>query len=260
TGEGLERLRQAILASAPAEFIESPAILRDLINPGDCVVLVTPIDKEAPKGRMILPQVQALRDTLDGDAVALVTKETDLEKALLKLASPPALVVTDSQAFREVAAIVPPGIRMTGFSVLYARAKGDLGEFAAGAAAINKLRDGDAVLVAESCTHHLEDDDIGRVKLPALVRKKSGAELRFDFASGHDFPANLAEYSLILHCGACMTNRRAVLSRIARAEAAGVPIVNYGVAIAYCLGLLERALEPFPEALARFRQAEAKQA
>ncbi len=254
-GDGLELLRQAILAAAPAEFIDAPAILRDLVNPGDCVVLVTPIDKEAPKGRLILPQVQALRDCLDGNCFALVTKETELAQSLAALAKPPALVVTDSQAFKQVAAIVPPEVPLTGFSILYARAKGDLTTFACGAAAIDQLRDGDTVLVAESCTHHQEDDDIGRVKLPALIRKKSGKQVEFEFQSGHDFPADLGKYALVLHCGACMTNRRAVLSRQAACNAAGVPVVNYGIAIAYCLGLLERALGPFPAALEAFRKA-----
>lgn len=251
---GLEDLRQAVLAAAPAAFIESPVIVRDLVPAGSTVLLVTPIDKEAPRGRLILPQVQTLRDLLDGDCVAVVCKEDAVAKALSTLKVPPALAVTDSQAFREVAAQLGDDIPLTGFSILFARAKGDLVGFAKGAAAIDRLRDGDQVLVAESCTHHREDDDIGRVKLPALVRKKSGAELEFSFASGHDFPADLAKYALILHCGACMTNRRAVLSRQARAAAAGVPAVNYGMAIAHCLGLLGRALAPFPEALAAVKQ------
>ena len=256
SGSGLEALRQAVLAAAPAEFVESPAILRDLVPEGSCVVLVTPIDREAPKGRLILPQVQAIRDLLDGGCYAVVTKETELAKALDALKRPPALVVTDSQAFTAVANVVPPEAPLTGFSVLFARAKGDLTTFAKGAAAIKTLRDGDAVLVAESCTHHREDDDIGRVKLPALIRKKSGADVEFAFVSGHDFPSDLARYALVLHCGACMTNRRAVLARQAACTAAGVPIVNYGIAIAYCLGLLERALGPFPAALEAFRKAQ----
>lgn len=253
-GEGLEAFRQAVLAAAPADFVESPAILRDLVPSGSCVVLVTPIDKEAPKGRLILPQVQALRDALDGGCRAVVCRETELAAALAGLRERPALVVTDSQAFREVDALVPPDVPLTGFSVLYARAKGDLSVFARGAAAIDRLRDGDTVLVAESCTHHREDDDIGRVKLPALVRKRSGADVRFEFVSGHDFPMDLNGLALALHCGACMTNRRAVLSRLARANAAGVPVVNYGMAIAHCLGLLERALGPFPEAMRAFEE------
>ncbi len=255
TGKGLDDLRQAILAAAPADFVESPAILRDLVQSDSLVVLVTPIDREAPRGRMILPQVQALRDVLDSGCRALVTKETTLAAALADLKTVPALVVTDSQAFRQVAAVVPEAIPLTGFSILFARAKGDLSEFARGAAAIGALRDGDVVLVAESCAHHREGDDIGRVKLPALLRKKSGARLDFRFVSGHDFPEDLAECALVLHCGACMTNRRSVLSRIACVRAAGVPIVNYGIAIAHCMDLLERALAPFPEALAAYSAA-----
>ncbi len=252
---GFEEFRQAVLAAIPADFVETPPLVRDLVNPGDCVVLVTPIDKEAPKGRLILPQVQALRDLLDGDCRVMVTKETQLADALAGLKEPPALVVTDSQAFKQVAEAVPSGVPLTGFSILFARAKGNLKAFVRGAAAIGKLQSGDTVLVAESCTHHREDDDIGRVKLPALLRKKTGAALEFRFVSGHDFVEDLSGVSLVLHCGACMTNRRAILSRIARCHAAGVPITNYGVAIASCLGLLERALGPFPEALATYENA-----
>ena len=257
-GLGLEDLRQAVLASVPAGFIESPPLVRDLLKPGDCVVMVVPVDKEAPKGRLILPQVQAIRDALDGGAVAMVCKETGLAGALTGLKSPPALVVTDSQAFGKVAAETPAETPMTGFSILFARARGDLSAFAGGAPAIGGLADGDVVLVAESCAHHQEDDDIGRVKLPAWIRAKCGKNPEFRFLSGHDFPADLSEISLVLHCGACMTNRRAVLSRIARCHAAGKPIVNYGIAIAYCHGLLERALAAFPEALAAYREAAAK--
>ncbi len=251
-GDGLEAFRQAILAAIPAEFVESPVLIRDLVPPDGCAVLVVPIDKEAPKGRLILPQVQAIRDLLDGGSRAVVTKEDGLAAALADLKEPPSLVVTDSQAFRMVAEIVPPAIPLTGFSILFARAKGDLSAFARGAAAIGKLKDGDVVLVAESCTHHREDDDIGRVKLPALLQKRSGAKLQFRFVSGHDFADDLSDVALVLHCGACMTNRRAILSRIARCHAEGVAITNYGIAIAYCLGLLERALGAFPEALAAY--------
>lgn len=255
-GEGLEAFRQAILAAAPADFVESPILLRDLFRPNDTVLMVTPIDKEAPKGRLILPQVQAIRDVLDGDGRAVVVRETQVAGALADCRTPPVLVVTDSQAFKTVAAAVPPEIPLTGFSILFARAKGDIAVFAQGAAAIGRLRDGDEVLVAESCTHHREDDDIGRVKLPSLIRKKSGAAVTFRFVSGHNFPDDLPNVALVLHCGACMTNRRAVLSRLARCLEAGVPVVNYGMAIAYCLDLLDRALSPFPEALAAFRNAQ----
>lgn len=251
-GEGLGRLRQAIVAAMPAEFVEAPVIVRDLAPPGSCVLLVTPIDSEAPKGRLILPQVQALRDCLDGDCYAVVVKETGIAPALAGLARPPVLAVTDSQAFGPVAAALPADIPLTGFSVLFARAKGDLASFARGAAAISRLRSGDTVLVAESCTHHSGGDDIGRVKIPNLLRKKTGADLHFRHVQGHDFPADLSGVGLVLHCGACMTNRRAVLSRQAACAAAGVPMTNYGLAIAYCQGLLERALAPFPAALAQY--------
>jgi [FeFe] hydrogenase H-cluster maturation GTPase HydF len=257
-GVGKEALRREILLKAPADFIEAPPLVRDLLTPGDLVVMVTPIDAEAPKGRMILPQVQTLRDILDGDCRALVTREDGLRDALAGLSRPPGLVVTDSQAFKAVAEAVPPEIPMTGFSVLYARARGDLAAFAEGAADIARLRDGDRILVAESCTHHSVEDDIGRVKLPALIGKKTGRELTFEMSVGHDFPENLAEYALVLHCGACMTNRRAVLSRVMAARAAGVAIVNYGIAIAYCLDLLDRALGPFPDARQAFERARSR--
>ncbi len=250
SGRGLGAFRQAVIAAAPADFIETPTLARDLVPPGALVILVTPIDSAAPKGRLILPQVQVLRDLLDGDCQALVCKENDIAAALAALAKPPALVITDSQAFGVVAAAVPESVPLTGFSVLMARAKGDLAAFAAGAGSIDRLRSGDRILVAESCSHYASHEDIGRVKLPALLRKKCGAKLEFDFVAGHDFPGDLHRYALVLHCGACMTNRREILSRLARAEEAGVPMVNYGLAIAYCQGLLKRALGPFPEALA----------
>ncbi len=254
TGQGFNEFRQAVIRAAPADFVESPVIVRDLVPEGGTVVLVVPIDKEAPRGRLILPQVQTIRDFLDGFCRALVCRETDVGAALDSLKSAPALVVTDSQAFHEVARAVPESIPLTGFSILFARTKGDLATFARGAAAIDRLWDRDRVLVAESCTHHREDDDIGRVKLPALLRKKTGRRLEFDFVSGHDFPENLRDYALVLHCGACMTSRRAVLSRLAACGAAGVPVVNYGMAIAACLGLLDRALGPFPGAARAYHE------
>ncbi len=255
TGYGFDDFRQAVIRAAPADFVEAPVIVRDLVPEGGTVVLVVPIDKEAPRGRLILPQVQTIRDLLDGHCRALVCRETDVGAALDSLKTAPALVVTDSQAFHEVARAVPETVPLTGFSILFARTKGDLATFARGAAAIDRLRDRDRVLVAESCTHHQEDDDIGRVKLPALFRKKTGRRLEFDFVSGHDFPENLRDYALVLHCGACMTSRRAVLSRLAACGAAGMPVVNYGMAIAACLGLLDRALGPFPEAARAFHES-----
>lgn len=253
TGQGIEDLRQAIIAAAPEDAFSLPVIASDLLPPGGLAVLVVPIDKEAPKGRLILAQVQTIRDLLDGDVLSLVVKEQELTSALERLNRPPDLVITDSQAFLKVVADTPPGVPVTSFSILMARAKGDLTAFSAGAATINSLKDGDRVLIAESCTHHAIADDIGRVKIPRWLRQYTGANLRISNVSGHDFPADLAEYHLVIHCGACTTNRRAMVSRIARCHAVGVPITNYGVAIAACQGLLERVLEPFPEALAALK-------
>ncbi len=254
-GEGLLEFRQALLDNAPADFINSPRIIGDLIEPGDLVILVIPIDKEAPKGRVILPQVQTLRDVLDSHASALVLQETELKEAFKNLPRRPRLVVTDSQAFEKVAADTPPDVWMTGFSVLFSRFKGDLAVQTEGALAIDRLRPGDRVLVAESCSHHPIADDIGREKIPRWLQKKAGGPLRFHTVQGHDFPPDLADYKLVVQCGACMGNRREVLSRIMRCRAAGVPFTNYGLAIAYCLGLFQRALEPFPQALEIYRRA-----
>ena len=208
------------------------------------VILVVPIDKEAPKGRLILPQVQTIRDLLDNNCMTYVVKETELKEAINNLKNPPALVITDSQAFKQVSEIVPDDIPLTSFSILFARLKGDLKTFVDGAKHIDKLEDGDKVLILESCTHHAIEDDIGRVKIPNLLKKKTGKNLIFDNISGHDFP-KISEYKLIIHCGACMTNRREVLSRIIKANQAGVPITNYGIAISYCLGILDRAVKIF---------------
>jgi len=213
-----------------------------------------PIDLEAPKGRLILPQVQAIRDLLDGEAYCMVVKERELRAALERLNRPPALVVTDSQAFGEVAADTPPEVKMTSFSILMARQKGDLRQFVEGALAIDRLRVGDRVLVAEACTHHPVIDDIGRVKIPRWLGRHVGGELRFDTVQGHDFPDNVSEYKLVIHCGACMWNRREMLTRMARCRRAEAPICNYGITIAYTLGILERALAPFPDALETFRR------
>jgi [FeFe] hydrogenase H-cluster maturation GTPase HydF len=247
-GEGVEALREALIAAAPDEFLNTPTILSDLVPPGELAVLVVPIDLEAPKGRLILPQVQSIRDLLDGDAMCLVVKQRELGPALARLRTPPALVVTDSQAFAEVAAATPPEVPLTSFSILFARYKGDLLEFVRGALAIDRLKPGDRVLIAEACTHHPIGEDIGRVKIPRWLTQYVGGPLDFVHAQGHDLPADLARFQLVVHCGACMHNRRAVLSRLARCRAAGVPVTNYGMAIAYSLGIFERALGPFPAA------------
>ncbi len=250
---GVLDFRQALLDAAPADFIEHPAILSDLVGPGEMAVLVVPIDKEAPKGRLIMPQVQSIRDLLDGDAYCLVTKERELRDALSRLNKPPKLVVTDSQAFLKVAADTPPEIPLTSFSILFARFRGDLTAQVAGALAIETLKPGDKVLIAESCSHHPIADDIGRVKIPRWLTQYVGGKLEFDTFQGHDFAVDLSPYKLVIHCGACVANRRAMLSRILKCRQAGVPITNYGLAIAYSLGIFERALEPFPAALELFQ-------
>jgi len=246
---GILDLRELLLQSAPPDFIERPAILSDLVGPGEAAVLVVPIDKEAPKGRLILPQVQSIRDLLDNDSFCMVVKERELREALSRFNKPPKLVVTDSQAFLKVAADTPPKIPLTSFSILFARFQGDLNEMVRGAMAIDKLKTGDKVLIAEACSHHPIGEDIGTVKIPRWLTQYVGGKLEIDHQRGHDFPENISEYKIIIHCGACMWNRREMLSRIMKAKQAGVPITNYGLTIAYSLGIFERALQPFPAAL-----------
>ncbi len=257
-GDGLPDLREALIRSAPDDFVNTPAIVTDLVPPGELAVLVVPIDKEAPKGRLILPQVQTIRDLLDGDAYCLVVKERELRDALARLNRPPALVVTDSQAFLKVAADTPPEIPLTSFSILFARFKGDLVEMVRGATAIDRLRPGARVLIAEACSHHPIGEDIGRVKIPRWLTQYVGGKLEFATVAGHDFPPDLADYQLVIHCGACVQNRREVLSRILQCRRAGVPITNYGLAIAFSLGIFERALEPFPLAREVYRARPAR--
>jgi [FeFe] hydrogenase H-cluster maturation GTPase HydF len=254
-GQGILELREALIKAAPDEFLNPPAIAADLVPPGELAVLVVPIDMEAPKGRLILPQVQTIRDLLDGDAMCMVVKERELRDALDRLRRPPALVVTDSQAFLKVAGDTPPEVKLTSFSILFARQKGDLTQFVEGALAIERLRPSDRVLVAEACTHHAIGDDIGRVKIPRWLRQFVGGPLDIGTMAGHDFPADLDCYKLVVHCGACMWNRREMLTRMLRCRRAGVPICNYGMTIAYTLGIFERALEPFPDALEAYRRA-----
>jgi len=253
TGQGIADLRQALLDLAPPDFIDSPAIVGDLVGPGELAILVVPIDKEAPKGRLILPQVQTIRDLLDSDSLCMVVKERELRSALDRLKTPPKLVVTDSQAFLKVAADTPPDVMLTGFSILMARFKGDLTAQVEGAMAIETLRANDRVLIAEACTHHPIGEDIGRVKIPRWLTQYTGVKLDFVPMQGRDFPDDLASYKLVIHCGACMWNRRQMLSRILMCQQEGVPITNYGLTIAYSLGIFERALQPFPAALERFK-------
>lgn len=244
--EGISELREKIVSTSPKSF-EQPSILGDLIKPGDTVVLVIPIDTGMPKGRLILPQVQTMRDILDSDAMAYIVKERELRWALSNLKQKPRLVITDSQAFMKVSADTPPDIPLTSFSILFARHKGDLLKLARGAKALKNLKPGDRVLIAESCTHHQQPDDIGRVKLPRWIREHIEEKIEFDFCSGRDYPADLEKYALVVHCAGCMLNRREMLNRIGAAEKREVPIVNYGVAIACIHGILDRALRPFPE-------------
>jgi len=254
-GEGLIDLREALIRSAPEDFINAPSILGDLVPAGELALLVVPIDLEAPKGRLILPQVNAIRDVLDNDAYCMVVKERELRDALDRLNRPPAIVVTDSQAFLKVAGDTPSDVLMTSFSILFARYRGDLLEFVRGALAIDALKPGDRVLVAEACSHHPIGEDIGRVKIPRWLRQYVGGKLEFTHVQGHDFPDDVSPYRLVVHCAACMWNRREMLSRLLRCRRAGVPITNYGVAIAYSLGIFERALAPFPSALEALREA-----
>lgn len=242
------RFKKMLVGMLPDDFVNSPPLIKDILPPESTVVLVIPIDKEAPKGRIILPQVQTLRELLDNRCISVVSTEKELPSALKKLTSPPDLVVTDSQAFRQVSEIVPQEVALTSFSILFARMKGDLGTFLRGAGAIGNLQDGDRVLILESCTHHPVEDDIGRVKIPKLLKQKTGKNLVIENVSGHDFP-DITGYKLIIHCGACMTNRKEVLSRVLLANEAGIPITNYGVAISYCLGILDRAVRIFNDKL-----------
>lgn len=245
TGLGLEELKQEIIQAA-SKAVNSATILGDLLNPGDTVVLVVPIDQAAPKGRLILPQVQTIRDILDHQARALVIKEQELKPTINDLHRKPKLVVTDAQVFAQVAADVPADIMLTAFSILFARHKGDLAALVAGVRAVEHLKTGDRVLIAEACTHHRVTDDIGTVKIPHWLNRRVGGELQFAWASGNTMPEDLERYKLVIHCGACMINRNQMLHRIAQAAEVGVPIVNYGVLIAYLNGILKRALTPFP--------------
>jgi [FeFe] hydrogenase H-cluster maturation GTPase HydF len=237
-------LHQAILDMTPENFF-SNIILRDLVKPNDIVIQVIPIDREAPKGRLLLPQAQAIRDALDGDIINIVIKETELAATLKTLTKPPALVVTDSSAFKKVTALLPPEIPLTGYSILFTRCKGDLTKQAAATLTISQLKPGDKVLIAEACSHHPICDDIGRCKIPRALNNKIGGELDFTVVQGHDFPDDLTKYKLVVHCGACMFNRRAVLSRLLTCQEAGVPMTNYGLVFAYCMDIFDKVLQPF---------------
>lgn len=241
-------LKAALVELCPEDFLKPPPLLGDLLPAGGLVVMIVPIDLQAPKGRLILPQVQAIRDALDHDAASVVVKEREYAALLQRLTRPPDLVICDSQVVLKMVADTPPGVPCTTFSILYSRWKGDLPTMAKGATMIDRLKSGDRVLIAESCSHHAMEDDIGRVKIPRWIRQYTGVNLDFEHCAGRDFPDNLAEFSLVVQCGGCMNNRREILSRIERAHAAGVPITNYGLCISLTQGVLKRVLSPFPAA------------
>jgi len=254
----LEALKRHLIEMAPDDFIETPSLVGGVLPQGGLAVLVVPIDIEAPKGRLILPQVQTIRDALDRDAAALIVKEHGLADALSLLNRRPDVVVCDSQAILQVSRDVPGEIPCTTFSILFARQKGDLAVAAEGAAVIGTLRPGDKVFIAEACSHHPLQDDIGRIKIPRWLNRYVGGELQVDVSAGRDYPENLHEYRLIIHCGACMLTRREMLGRLHKARVAGVPITNYGLAISQTQGVIRRVLSPFPSALAAFDRRSAE--
>ena len=246
TGTGILELKEAIGRLAARKEPEK-RLVGDLLQPSDFVVLVVPIDKAAPKGRLILPQQQTIRDILEADAVSVVVKENELKHTLDSLGKKPRMVITDSQVFGRVSAETPEDIWLTSFSILFSRYKGNLLQAAAGAAALDKLRSGANVLISEGCTHHRQCDDIGTVKLPGWIRKHAAKEIEFSFTSGMEFPEDLSSYDLVIHCGGCMLNEREMKYRLKCAADQGVPMTNYGIAIAYMQGILRRSVAMFPE-------------
>lgn len=248
TGENIGELKEA-LGRLSKDAKSNKRIVADLLEEGDVVVLVIPIDESAPKGRLILPQQQTIRDILDCGCTAIACRDTELKQTLASLSKKPKLVITDSQAFGRVSKDTPDDIMLTSFSILFARYKGDLEELVRGAAALEKLKNGSKVLIAEGCTHHRQCNDIGTVKIPGWVENFTGKKPEFSFVSGGEFPDSLSDYSLVIHCGGCMLNEKEMNARIQRASAQTVPIVNYGVAIAHMHGILKRSLAPFPNVM-----------
>ena len=245
-GTGINELKERIAQIAKPEELER-RIIGDMISPSDFIVLVVPIDSAAPKGRLILPQQQTIRDILEADAVSVVIKEDRVRETIESLGKKPRLVITDSQAFETVAADTPEDILLTSFSILFARYKGNLEMAVKGVTTLDKLKNGDKILISEGCTHHRQCDDIGTVKIPRWIREYTGKEIRFETTSGTQFPDELGEYKLIVHCGGCMLNEREMKYRLSCAEDQGVPITNYGILIAYIKGILKRSVELFPE-------------
>jgi len=248
-------LKKEVLDVCPDEFLNPPPLIGDLLPAGGLAVMIVPIDLQAPKGRLILPQVQAIRDCLDNDAASLVVKEREYGHLLRKLKEPPDIVVCDSQVVLKMVADTPKEVKCTTFSILFSRYKGDLIEAAKGAAAIKSLKPKDKILIAEACSHHAIEDDIGRVKIPRWLRQYIGGDIQINVYSGRDYPENLKEYKLIIHCGGCMITRREMLFRIEKAKEAGVAVTNYGVAVSVLQGVVHRTLSPFPAALDAFNRA-----
>jgi [FeFe] hydrogenase H-cluster maturation GTPase HydF len=247
-GVNINELKDKMAALVKASD-EQKFIVGDLIEPNDKIVLVVPIDKAAPKGRLILPQQQTIRDILDSGATALVCRDTELSELLASLPQKPRMVITDSQAFGKVAKIVPRDVELTSFSILFARYKGNLRDAVRGAAMLDKLRDGDKILISEGCTHHRQCGDIGTVKLPKWISEYTGKQLEFEFTSGRDFPEDLSSYALVIHCGGCMLTEREMQYRARHASDSGIPMSNYGIIIAHTHGILRRSLEPFKDIL-----------
>ncbi len=250
-----QAFKDAIRGLLPRLFTAPPSLLGDLLPAGGMAVLVVPIDLGAPQGRLIVPQVQSLRDLLDNDASALVVKDREYAATLARLNSPPNLVVCDSQVVARVVADTPPSVPLTTFSILFARYKGNLAELARGAGVLNRLKTGDKILLAEGCSHHPLEDDIGRVKIPRWLRQFAGCELQISSCAGHDFPPDLKDYRLVIHCGGCVMTRQEMLSRLTEAEREHVAMTNFGLAISVLQGVLNRALSPFPDALLAYEQA-----
>jgi [FeFe] hydrogenase H-cluster maturation GTPase HydF len=254
-GDGVAEVREAMVALAPDDYLNSPIIISDLVPPGQCAVLVVPSEPETPRGRLMLPRTEVLRDLLEHDAYATVVKDRELRDALLRMPHKPALVACDSQIFNQVAAVTPDDVPLTAFSILFARQRGDLLQFARGALAIDSLKPGDHIAMAEACSHHPVGEDSGRVRIPRWLGQYVGGPLEVEQLLGRDFIEEASQYKLVIHCGSCMLSRREVLGRTFACQRAGVPITNYGMAVAYSMGVFERALQPFPTALAAYRQA-----
>ena len=257
--EFLNKLKAALTAVLPENFIEDYSSLKQIIKEKDVIVLVAPMDLGAPRGRLIMPQIQTIRSILDLNAEAIIVKNSEYESSLLNLKTAPALVITDSQVVKEIVSKTPDNIKVTTFSTLLSADKSDITEMVKGAAKLKNLRKGDKVLIAEACTHHASSDDIGRKKIPKWLNEYAGQEIEFDISSGQDFPNDLSKYKVIIHCGACTLNRKAMLSRMSKAADAGIAITNYGIAISLFQGVLERILQVFPQALEVYEQERTRQ-